>query len=80
WTCPSRSTWSSCCTPRTPPPWAMTPCTSSGTTTSPSGPLFFGTTPHPHLACWEPLQLTALESQELARGCPSIGMGPGTQR
>ncbi|XP_051698163.1 jmjC domain-containing protein 8 isoform X2 [Oryctolagus cuniculus] len=52
WTCPSRSTWSGCCGPRTPPPWAMTPCTSSATTTSPSGRLCSGTTPRRPTACW----------------------------
>ncbi|KAM6054972.1 jmjC domain-containing protein 8 isoform 3-T3 [Chlamydotis macqueenii] len=37
WTCPSRTTWSSCWSRRIRPGWAATPSTSSGTTTSPSG-------------------------------------------
>ncbi|KAF6124921.1 jumonji domain containing 8 [Phyllostomus discolor] len=55
--------WGSCCTPRIPTPWAMTPCTSLGTTISLNGHHFFGTTFHPHSVCWVPLLLTALGSQ-----------------
>lgn len=87
----------------------QTPCTFLGTTTSLNGHHFCGTTPHPHLACWGPLLLTALElqvgglwdlgiwgggelqagfahwlliltAQELALGCPSTGMGLGSQK
>ncbi|XP_042827214.1 jmjC domain-containing protein 8 isoform X3 [Panthera tigris] len=63
WTCPSRSMWSTCYTPRILPPWATTLCISLGTIISANGHHFSSTIPHPHSACWVPQLLTALELQ-----------------